>query len=49
MNDPMTSLNLSKRYKVIRVKDTRLSVFINEEEIRTSIRILFKIILSMRI
>ena len=49
MNDLMTSLNLSKRYKVIRVKDTRLSVFINEEEIRTSIRMLFKIILSMRI
>ena len=38
----MISLNLSKRFKILRVIDTGLSVFMSEEEIRTSIRILFK-------
>ena len=42
MNDLMTSLNVSKKCKVIRVIDAILSIFTSEEEIRTSIRILFK-------
>ena len=42
MNDLMISLNLSTRCKVIRGIDTMLSIFMSEEEIRTSIRMLFK-------
>ena len=42
MNDLITSLNLSKRCKVIRVIDTRLSIFMDKEEIRKSIRMLFE-------
>ena len=42
MNDIMTSLNLSKTCKVIRVIYTKLSVVISQDKIWTSIRMLFK-------
>ena len=42
----MISLNLPKRFKILRVIDTGLSVFMSEEEIRTSIWVSFKDIAS---
>ena len=42
MNDIITSLNLSKICKIIRVIDTRLSIVMSQEEIRTSVRMLFQ-------
>ena len=39
-------LNLSKRCKIIRVIDTRLSINMSEDEIRKSIRMLLKDVFS---
>ena len=49
MNDLITSLNLSKRCKIIRVIDTRLSIIMSEDEIRRVFECCSKIMSGMRI